>query len=284
MSVSFPTVSRAVAPHGISVPVTPAIAVVSSSAAAASVLATLEPHHFLSGDTVLLAGHLGSTPLLDGLHVVTVLGPLTFSVPVVVTVGGAGGLVTRTIAAEPLTLAEGKLRAGLDWVDGDPRDGLMRGFISAARSKVEQDTGLALLTQTRDVYFDALPGRAWFSLPSPSAPLQAVLRITSLDAAGVLQTLAGDQYLTDLASSRIALAPGAAWPADLRPFQPWQIRIVVGWTAPALIPPLLVHAVGLLTAHYATTGRDLATVGTIIAPTLQGYEDAISAYLPVVVP
>src|SRR5436190_19232784 len=90
-------------------------------------------------------------------------------------------------SVEPLTLDDAKLRANLDWVAGDPRDALMSGFIAAARSKVEQDTGLALLTQTRDVYLDAVQGRT-IDLPSQSRPLQSVASVKSIDTAGVVNT------------------------------------------------------------------------------------------------
>jgi uncharacterized phiE125 gp8 family phage protein len=69
---------------------------------------------------------------------------------------------------EPLTLDEAKLRAGLDWAPGDPRDALMTGFIAAARSLVEQRTGLALLTQTREITItttDLVMPIPWQALP-----------------------------------------------------------------------------------------------------------------------
>jgi uncharacterized phiE125 gp8 family phage protein len=269
-------------PHATSVLVTPAVAIVSSSVANPTVLTTSVPHGLASGDTVTIAGHTGSTPALDGSHLATVLTPTTFSVPVTVTVGGTGGTVTRALAIEPLTRAQGKLRAGLDWADGDARDALMDGFISTARSKVEHDTGLALLTQTRDVYYDALPDDP-FTLPAQSTPLQAVLSVKTTDTAGVINTVATDQYLVDLANARIGLADVGVWPSDLRGFQPWVIRIVAGWTAPALIPPQLVHAVGLLVAHYMTAGRDLVSAeGYEEVP--QGYAEAIGPYQLVTVP
>ena len=77
----------------------------------------------------------------------------------------ARSIVVTGPASEPLTIAEGKLRAGLDWADGDARDNLMTTWIKAAREKVEHDTGLALLEQTRDVVFDAMPGDV-VALPS----------------------------------------------------------------------------------------------------------------------
>jgi uncharacterized phiE125 gp8 family phage protein len=194
-------------------------------------------------------------------------------------------LVTAPVI-EPLSLAQAKLRAGLDWADGDPRDQLALDFLAAARAKVEQDTGLALLTQTRDVYLDAIYGST-IVLPDQSRPLQSVTSIKSTDTAGIVQTLDPLNYVVDLASGRIGLAIGGAWPSDLRPFQPYVLRIVAGWTSAALLlaaAPLLVHAVGLMVAHYATVGRDATTVGTIITTTPYGYDDAISGYVPVVVP
>lgn len=177
---------------------------------------------------------------------------------------------------EPLTVDQGKLRAGLDWDPGDPRDALMTGFIAAARHKVEQDTGLALLTQTRDVYYDAVLEDA-ITLPAQSLPLQSVASIKTTDTAGAVNTLATTEYTVDLVSGRISVSQTGVWPTDLRRFQPWVIRIVSGWATPdALLAqaPLLVHAVGLLVAHYATRGRDLASADGI-TEVPYGYADVI---------
>lgn len=73
----------------------PAIAVSSSSVANPSVITTGAAHGFLTGHQVAIAGHAGSTPSINGTHVVTVLSPTTFSIPVNVTVGGTGGTATR---------------------------------------------------------------------------------------------------------------------------------------------------------------------------------------------
>lgn len=183
-------------------------------------------------------------------------------------------------ALEPLTLDQGKLRAGLDWAPGDPRDDLMTGFIQAARAKVETDTGLALLTQTRDVYFDAMPrGGTPLDLPAQSRPLQSVTSVKYTDLGAVVQTMDPTQYIVDLASARIGLALGGYWPVDSRPFQPFVIRIVSGWTAVNLIPPPLVHAVGLMTAHYATVGRDIAAVERVSGIEVPfGYREMIEPY------
>lgn len=183
---------------------------------------------------------------------------------------------------EPLTIEEGKLVAGQTWDQDDLRESLMRGWIAAARSKVEQDTGLALLTQTRDIYLDSWPGPV-FTLPPQSLPLQSVTSVKSVDTSGVTNTLAVDQYLVDTTSGRVGLSDIGSWPTDLRGFQPIVVRIVSGYTSVALIPPLLLHAVRLLVGHFATLGRDLASIESIEAVPY-GYDDAVAPYAQVTVP
>ena len=171
---------------------------------------------------------------------------------------------------EPLSLAQAKLRAGLDWPDGDPRDDLMKAFIAAARAKVELDTGLALLTQTRAITFIA-PVSWWSSdggvvpLPMQSLPLQS---LTDPD---------GNPYTRFVSGYDQRLAAVRFWDE----FQSGTWLAVSGWPDAATLlaeAPLLVQAVGLLVAHYATVGRDLAIVGTIVATTPQGYDDYIDPY------
>jgi hypothetical protein len=166
-------------------------------------------------------------------------------------------LVTPPIE-EPLTLDEGKLRAGLDWADGDPRDDLMRGFIAAARSQVEQDTGLALLTQTRDVTIYATITDGIFPLPVQALPVQSIT------------TPAG-----------VRLTPTDWWSWMPAPIAAGTWRIIAGWPTAADLKaeaPLLIQAVGLLTAHFATLGRDLAYEGRNIVAMPQGYEECIAPY------
>lgn len=173
--------------------------------------------------------------------------------------------------AEPLTLAEAKLRAGLDWPAGDPRDALMEAFISAARAKVEVDTGLALLTQTRAITFSADWAQAADSgivpLPMHALPLQS---LTDPDGVPVPQS----RYRDGFAQRRNVLQLAVTDPVGT-----W--TIVSGWENPGVLlkeAPLLVQAVGLLVAHFATAGRDLAIVGTIVSQTPLGYEACIEAY------
>ena len=64
--------------------------ITSSSVANPSVI-TATAHGYLTGQTVLIAGHSGSTPSINGTHVITYINANSFSIPVNVTVGGTGG-------------------------------------------------------------------------------------------------------------------------------------------------------------------------------------------------
>lgn len=72
-----------------------AIPITSSSVANPSTITCPVPHYLTTGDTVLIAGHTGSTPSINGEQTVTVTGANTFTIPVNVTVGGTGGTFTR---------------------------------------------------------------------------------------------------------------------------------------------------------------------------------------------
>jgi len=269
-----------VAHHVLSEVVQPAVSIASTAAGAATVITTATPHYFITGDKVTIAGAADSA--LNGTFPITRLTSLTFSIPVMTAAaGGAAGTVTRTAPREPLTIEEGKLRAGLDWVAGDVRDPLMAAFIAAARQKVELDTGVSLLYQVRDIYYDYLT-EPWVILPNGALPLVEVLSVNSIDGAGQAHVMPAEHYIVDRRGARLGLVAGYGWPTDLRTFQPLRIQVLAGFADPAAIPPLLLHAVGLLTAHLATAGRDLATVGTIISTTPYGYDDAITPFIQLV--
>jgi uncharacterized phiE125 gp8 family phage protein len=194
-------------------------------------------------------------------------------------------LVTPPVIV-PLTLEQGKQRAGLDWAPGDARDAMMTGWLATARHQVEEDTGIALFTQTWDVLLDAWPS----SFELPRRPVQSVI-VTSYDSAGVVHTLDPSNYLIGPSSvapvpTRLALSPTGSWPTDLRTFQPWAVRFVAGFTTLELLQataPGLIDAVGILVAHAATAGRDrFQGFGSQLA-LRDEYEEKIAPYRLVVV-
>ena len=73
-----------------------AITIDTSSVANPTVITTVDPHGLLTGDSVLIAGHTGSTPAVDGEYTVTYVSDTEFTIPVNVGTGGTGGTVQRT--------------------------------------------------------------------------------------------------------------------------------------------------------------------------------------------
>jgi len=188
-------------------------------------------------------------------------------------------IVTVPPTVEPLTLDEGKLRANLDWLDGDPRDALMLAWIQTARARVEFDTGRSLLTQTREAYADTL---GWITeLPERCRPLQHVTSITYTDATGQVQTVDPAVYTVDVARGRIVLNRGQQWPTGRNYALPWVITLDAGWPDVASIDPIPLQLVGLLTAHLATLGRDLATVDPAVVEIPYGYKELLDSYIAV---
>lgn len=72
----------------------PAVTVSTSSIADPSVITTATPHGFATGDSVTIAGHVGSSPAVDGTYTVTRIAATTFSIPLNVTGDGTGGTAT----------------------------------------------------------------------------------------------------------------------------------------------------------------------------------------------
>jgi hypothetical protein len=76
----------------------PVVAITSSSIANPSSILTAA-HKFVTGDTVMIAGHTGSTPAIDGARVVTVVDGTHFTIPVNVTGGGTGGTARLSLVS-----------------------------------------------------------------------------------------------------------------------------------------------------------------------------------------
>lgn len=69
-----------------------------------------------SGNTVYISGHTGSTPDINGAHVITVTSSTTFTIPVNVTVAGTGGnfyLASTGLASLPYNITVGALATAL---------------------------------------------------------------------------------------------------------------------------------------------------------------------------
>lgn len=169
------------------------------------------------------------------------------------------------------TLEEAKLRAGLDWAAGDPRDQLMMDFVAAATQKVELDTGLALTTQIRDVFY-TVPVDGIVPLPGQCTPTQALEEIATTRRNLHARFLRLQR--TNLSMpERLLMEVGSSG----------TVRVTAGWPSKEALKaeaPLLYQAVGLLIGHFAVLNRDLAITGAVASVNIipEGYEAAISPY------
>lgn len=80
------------------------VAITSSSVANPTVITTASPHGLTTNENVVISGHTGSTPSINGEHNVTVTGANTFTIPVNVTVGGTGGFAEKVSNVEGIAV------------------------------------------------------------------------------------------------------------------------------------------------------------------------------------
>lgn len=192
-------------------------------------------------------------------------------------------------AIEPFSLEDAKSHCRI--VIGDEDNDVMR-WIRAARTKVERDTGRALLTQTWDLSLDAFYGPGGYfvadfgwprygarTITIPYPPLQSVTSVTVTDTAGTETVWSATNYIVDTASEpgRIALTDTGSWPSSLRIFQPGRIRFIAGWTDPTLIPGDLLAAMALLIGVLSENREPLVLRRGQTESTL--YDDLIAPYV-----
>lgn len=117
-------------------------------------------------------------------------------------------VISRTVdpTTEPITLTEAKEHLGVTIEDDDTR---ITALIVAAREWVENDSGLALLTQTWVAKLDAFPPGDLLKLPK--VPIQSITSVVYVDTNGDDQTFTG--YTLDAIGERIYLQYGEDWPS-----------------------------------------------------------------------
>lgn len=147
-------------------------------------------------------------------------------------------------------------------VFSDAENDLITSLGGTAEALLEGPKGMlgrALLTQTWEMRIDRFP-RRYIEMPLP--PLQSVVWIKYLDAAGVEQTLAPTEYVVDtgLQIGRIRPAYQTCWP-QTQPFEHAvriQFKAGYGDTA-ADVPKVIKQAVKMLTLHWFYNRGDVGT-------------------------
>lgn len=145
--------------------------------------------------------------------------------------------------AEPVSLAEAKEHLR---VTSSREDALIWRQVQAAREWLERFTGRAFVNRTIEVYLDAAPA---LDLELPVAPVSAISKIETFDAAGVPVLLEGTEYALDPAGRQLPIvrwADGVAWPEDVRRFNAIRITATAGYGADGASVPAAVRAAVLL--------------------------------------
>jgi uncharacterized phiE125 gp8 family phage protein len=150
-------------------------------------------------------------------------------------------------ALDPLTIVEARAQCK---IDDSEEDGLLAGYLLAARNYVETHTRRALITQTWDQTVDALCTEIVLKKP----PVQSVTSVKYIDAAGVEQTLAPDQYRLvrrETGESVIVPAYGVSWPTPRDIEGAVTVRFVAGYgDAAGDVPEAIRLAMKLMVAHW----------------------------------
>ena len=133
-----------------------------------------------------------------------------------------------------------------------------------------------MLFRSHQLFYDSSSVGVGSSLviPATSQP-STVATVHSIDAADVEHVLDPSAYTV----TRSAVQLLGPLPTDVRPLEGWRVDTTCGSDVAAL-DPALVNVIGLLTAHYATLGRDLALSGHMIAEVPMGFEDALQPFVP----
>ncbi len=145
-------------------------------------------------------------------------------------------------ATEPVTLDEAKdyLR-----VDSSDEDTLIQALIKTAREWVEAYTGLALITQTWDAFWDG-----WCDpFIVPYSPLVSVTTLKYTDGNGTQQTLANTVYSvdTDATPGKVWLAYNQTWPTAREIPNTIEMRFLAGYgLTPADVPHAIRTAIKII--------------------------------------
>lgn len=162
-------------------------------------------------------------------------------------------------ASDPVTLAEAK---GHCRVDDTESDGLIAGYLLAARQWVEGFVGRKLVQQTWEYTLSRFP----WCIELPIGPLQSITSITYVDAAGVTQTVSAADYQVDSRAhvARIMPAYGKTWPVARVQFNSVTITAVVGYSVARPMPEEIRQAILMLVAHFYEN-RETINVGNIVS-------------------
>jgi uncharacterized phiE125 gp8 family phage protein len=176
--------------------------------------------------------------------------------------------------ADPVSLAEAKVHCRVDVTDDD---GLIAGYLIAARMACEDETGRRFMSQTLDLKLDGGWPLVWdrfcarnvprIVLPTP--PLQSVTSIKYFDTNGTEQTLAADQYRVSAGDvfGFIEPAYNVSWPDVRKQIETITVRFISGYGSNlGDVPEPIRLAILLLTGHYYDNREAMSSANMVEMP------------------
>ena len=163
-------------------------------------------------------------------------------------------------ALDPVSIVEARAQCR---IDDSVEDGLLAGYLLAARDYVETYTRRALITQTWDQTADTLGAEIVLKKP----PVQSITSVKYFDSTGTELTLAADQYRLirrDTGEHVIVPAYGVTWPTPRDIEGAVTVRFVAGYGALSSdVPEAIRQAIKLMVAHW-DANREAVNVGNIV--------------------
>lgn len=155
---------------------------------------------------------------------------------------------------EPVSVSE--LRDHLR-LDDHTESGMLSGFITAARTHLENIAWRAFISQTWDVYFDAFEAK----MVVPRPPLSSITSITYVDTAGSTQTLSTSIYEAGIENElgHVRLQYNQTWPTTRGHSDDIRVRAVCGYGAASSSVPQPIRQAILLLAGYWYSQRETAS-------------------------
>lgn len=164
---------------------------------------------------------------------------------------------------EPVSLAEAREHCRL--AEDEIGDDLLELYITAARELCESITGRVLVTQTWEQTLDDFPRGDKSDIQLLRLPVQSVQSVVYVDADGAEQTLAGDQYATDLqdAEAWVLPADGVTWPTTDDVINAVKVQFVAGYGDAAAVPKQLKVWILATVAMFATQREAVDMTGRV---------------------
>ena len=151
-------------------------------------------------------------------------------------------------------------------IDGHDDDALLVRLVDRATRELERALSRQFVTATWKLYLSHFPAEIELRI----LPVASVTSITYVDTSGTTQTLAADQYQTNLVGldtpGRIKPAYGLTWPSTRSDtYNSVTVTFTAGYGAATAVPESVKQAIQLLVAH-GYENREPINIGNLVTP------------------